>query len=109
MKTTVYKQVNNYGIKLFFPVVFKKLFIYFLLMLCMSYQLHASEDRIKGNGKLKTETRTISAFNEIHVSHAVKVVITKDDNYSLKIEGDENLLPYVEIHEKGNSLDIGMK
>ncbi|MDB5227736.1 MAG: putative lipoprotein [Bacteroidota bacterium] len=94
MKTTIYSTA-------------KKLFI-FLLMLSMSYALHAN-DRIKGNGQLKTETRTISAFKEIRVSHAVKLVITQEEKYAMKIEGDENLLPYLEIKQEGNLLDIGMK
>lgn len=87
----------------------KKLFIYLMLMFCMCFSLHASNDKIKESGKTKTETRTISAFKDIHVSHAIKLVITQEDKYALKIEGDENLLPNILINQNGNSLDIGMK
>jgi hypothetical protein len=63
-------------------------------------------ERIKGNGNIRTEERTVSSFDEIEVHGALAVYVTQGDFAPLKFEGDENLLQYVEVVEKGDKISI---
>lgn len=56
-----------------------------------------------------SETRAISPFTELTISHALKIMLTQSDNYSLKLEGDAEMIKDIEINQSGNSLSIGMK
>ncbi|MBS1916095.1 MAG: DUF2807 domain-containing protein [Bacteroidetes bacterium] len=61
---------------------------------------------IRGNGNLKTEERTISSFKDLQVSSTANVYLTQGDLKPVKITGDENLLPYVEVYQEGDRLVI---
>src|SRR5688500_11183561 len=63
-------------------------------------------ERIKGNGNIRTDQRSVSAFDEVEVHGAVHVFITQGELQPVRIEGDENLLEYVEIIEQGDKLEI---
>jgi hypothetical protein len=62
--------------------------------------------RVTGNGVMSTQQRTIGDFNGVEVSGPLKVFISQESVPSLKIEGDENLLEYVEIYKNGDELEI---
>jgi hypothetical protein len=62
--------------------------------------------RVTGNGKRATEQRNISGFSRIEVSGSYDVFFTQGDEYNVRIEGDENLLEYVETEEHGDVLEI---
>lgn len=82
----------------------KNVIFYFLFTMMLFHGLPAS-----AGGLQKTESRVVSAFSEINVSSALKLVITQSDDYSLKLEGDEDILRLVEIKQKGEVLNIGLK
>ena len=63
-------------------------------------------ERIKGNGVVKTETRSISDFNEISVTGAFNVNIFCSSNDNVTIETDENLMKLVETIVKDDELII---
>lgn len=63
-------------------------------------------DRIKGNGKVISQERTISNFTGIVVSDAIHVYLKNDSAFSVKVETDENLQQYVVIRETNGSLII---
>src|ERR1043166_7615487 len=62
--------------------------------------------RIRGNGIIKTETRTSGEFTSVNVSGAIDLYIKQDAVNSIKVEADENLLQYVEVHNDGGTLQI---
>lgn len=65
--------------------------------------------RVRGNGKLSTETRAAASFNGVKVSGAIDLYVRQDSSPSIKIEADENLLKYIEIENDGNMLVIHTK
>ena len=62
--------------------------------------------RIRGSGVIKTEGRAVSSFSNVHVSGAIDVYIKQDSVSSVKVEGDDNLLQYIEVQTNGSTLEI---
>jgi hypothetical protein len=60
---------------------------------------------IRGNGHIKTDDRTISAFTEINVGGAF-VIEWQSGPPALRITTDENLLSYIESDVSGNTLHL---
>lgn len=61
----------------------------------------------KGNGNVVTETRTLSSeFTEVSAAEGLDVYVTQDDNVSITIEADENIIEFIETELKGNELVI---
>jgi hypothetical protein len=65
--------------------------------------------RVRGNGHMKTEDRTVSSFKNVEVSGSTDVYVSQGDEHSIKIEGDENLLPYIEVSQEGDRVIIRNK
>lgn len=64
---------------------------------------------IKGNGIYKKESRSIAAFSGLASSGQMNVEISYGVSSDLQIEGDENILPYVETFVKNGVLKIRVK
>ncbi len=85
----------------------KRLFILSLLgVIIFSSCREVLGKRIRGNGSVKTETRSIGQFNNVHVSGSIDVYVRQDSNTSVKVEADENLLEYVIVENDGGTLSI---
>ena len=65
--------------------------------------------RVRGDGNIRTEDRPVSDFKNVDVSGAAKVLVSQGDHPSVKIEGDENLLPYMEVNQIGNKIEVREK
>jgi hypothetical protein len=65
--------------------------------------------RVHGDGNIKTEDRPVSDFKNVDVSGAAKVLVSQGDHPSVKIEGDENLLQYMEVTQVGNKIEVREK
>jgi hypothetical protein len=61
---------------------------------------------VKGSGNIKTEQREVSEFKSVKVGGAVVVEITAQKDYSLEIEGDDNILPLITTEVDGDTLKI---
>lgn len=66
-------------------------------------------ERIRGNRVIKSETRTTGAFSGIDVSGNTDVYIKQDPVVSIRIEADENLLPYILVENNNGKLVIHQK
>ena len=62
--------------------------------------------RVRGNGNIKTEDRSVSDFKNVEVDGAAKVLVSQGDHSSVKLEGDENLLSYMEVSQEGDRVII---
>lgn len=62
--------------------------------------------KVRGNGNIKTEERTVSNFKNVEVRGSINVYVSQGDIKPVKIEGDENLLQYVEVIEEGDRLIV---
>jgi hypothetical protein len=86
--------------------------IFVILFLAISMLTSCSDffgRRVRGNGKLATETRTAASFSGVKVSGAIDLYVRQDSSPSIKIQADENLLKYIEIRNDGNMLVIRTK
>lgn len=61
---------------------------------------------VQGNGVISTETRSAINANRIKMAGNFDVEITQGPTISVKIEGDENLLPYFIVENRGGYLVI---
>ena len=62
--------------------------------------------RVRGNGNIKTEEHSVSSFKNLEVSSTVNVYVSQGDVKPIRIEGDENLLPYIEVEQDGDDVII---
>jgi Putative auto-transporter adhesin, head GIN domain len=62
--------------------------------------------RVRGDGNIKTEEHTVSSFKNLKVSASINVYLTQGDIKPIRIEGDENLLPYIEVIQDGEDLVV---
>jgi Putative auto-transporter adhesin, head GIN domain len=80
-------------------------FLVFTLQSC--YYLGGK--RVRGNGNIQTEERTVSAFDQVEVHGSMEVYVTLGEIKPARLEGDENLLKYIEVKQTGNKLKVGTK
>ncbi|MFY0254298.1 head GIN domain-containing protein [Chitinophaga sp. 30R24] len=78
-------------------------------ILC-SFKVFKWEERIKGNGMIKEEARPVTgAFKNIATSGVFKVIIEQGSAHSIRIEAEENLLPYLLADISGDELELHTK
>jgi hypothetical protein len=87
-----------------------KKFLPFLLVAVLAASCHnVFGDKIKGNGNIKTESRTAGIFSSVDVSGSLDVYVRQDSACSVKVEADENLMNYIIVRTEGNLLVIETK
>jgi Putative auto-transporter adhesin, head GIN domain len=87
----------------------KKFFIVvFSFLILFSSCRYVTGERIRGNGYLKTEERSPGNFKSVASHGSFNVYISSGDQ-SVKIEAEENLLPYIETYVEGSTLHVGTK
>lgn len=62
--------------------------------------------RVKGSGTEKTEDRSVGSFTSVSSFGEYDVYLAQDSGYSVQIEADDNLLPYIETKVNGGVLEI---
>lgn len=65
--------------------------------------------RVKGSGKIETDSRNLGYFEAIKASQSIAVYVTKGEQDEIRIEADDNLLEYVVTEIESNRLRIAMK
>ena len=73
--------------------------------LLVSFSCNRNE-RIRGNGEVKEESRNAAPFKDISTSGAYKVIIQQGSGHSIRIAAEENLLPYIQTEISGGELQI---
>jgi hypothetical protein len=61
---------------------------------------------IEGNGISRTESRSVSGFDQISSSGDFHVIVMPGSKYSVEVTAETNLLPYIETDVVGNTLKI---
>ncbi|HEU4901590.1 MAG TPA: head GIN domain-containing protein [Flavisolibacter sp.] len=69
----------------------------------------SSRETIKGNGNLVTRDVPVSPFDALKASGVYELKLSQGDKEAVKIEADENLQQYFNVHNEGNTLVIDMK
>ena len=75
-----------------------QIFLFLLISLSISNPIFAK--MVKGNGNVKSEMREVSNFCTIKVGGAFKIILMQNDDYSLKITADENLIEIIKTKVK---------
>lgn len=68
-----------------------------------------AQKKIKGNGKVTTDTRTVSEFDKIGIAGSFDVILVKGNEGEITIEAEENLMEYIVTEVKKGSLKIKHK
>ncbi|HWI93549.1 MAG TPA: head GIN domain-containing protein [Flavisolibacter sp.] len=91
----------------------KKLFLTALAGLFLASFSHAQDDNkretIEGDGKSVTRDVTVSSFSALQASGVYELKLSQGTKESVKIEADENLQQYFNVHNEGNKLVIDME
>lgn len=69
----------------------------------------AGGKRITGNNQVTTENRQINGFTGIEVAGPFKVYLTQGNEFSVRIEAEENLMDYIITKKDGDVLEIKTK
>jgi hypothetical protein len=87
----------------------KQLFVALALLISISSLAQWPWKKIEGNGHIKKETRAVSGYTAISSSGAWDVMVAYGESNSIEVEGDENLLEYIETKVENGKLSIGSK
>jgi len=87
----------------------KKLCVFFLLVVVCASCRFAIGKRIEGSGNSRREERTMSEVRSIDLAGPFDVYVTQENDTRVSVEGDENLLEYVETVRKGDVLQIAVR
>ncbi len=87
------------------PFIFMFLFVFF------ASSAHAQwgwSKKVKGNGSVTTESRSVDDFNKVSVSTGLDVVYSQGP-FNVEVEADSNLHEYIITEVKGNTLIVRRK
>jgi hypothetical protein len=62
---------------------------------------------VEGNGHIIREERAISGFRTVDATGFMNVYLTQGDGFHIQLEGESNILPYIETRLEGNKLIVG--
>jgi Putative auto-transporter adhesin, head GIN domain len=82
------------------------LFVSVLSIIVLSSCHHFFGERVRGNGNIKSEGRNAGQFISVDVGGEIDVYIKQDSVRSIRVEADENLLPYIEVISEGDKVYI---
>lgn len=54
-------------------------------------------DTVRGSGTVVTQDRNVGSFDEIELNGGIVVRLKLDSVHSVKVEGDDNLMEYIEV------------
>ena len=81
-----------------------------LLVICIGCRSFSGSDEvIKGNGKIETKSFPESGFNAVFIKGGWTADIRYSETFSIQIETDENIFPYLDVSLTGTTLNIGFK
>ncbi|HJT73936.1 MAG TPA: DUF2807 domain-containing protein, partial [Chitinophaga sp.] len=79
------------------------------LFIFSAFTVAGFNEKIKGSGNIKQEARTAGSFNSISTSGSYNVYIQPGSGNEVKIEADDNILPYIVTEVNGDELDVHTK
>ena len=84
------------------------LFFIILLVTLSSCEINGYRT-IRGNGRVISQSRSVSSFSGLSLTGAIDAVITQGATETLRIEAEENILEYIEVSNDGDRLRIAIK
>jgi hypothetical protein len=77
--------------------------IFFLLAGCDSLRT------VRGTGDMANEVREVSDFSAVHLAGVGTLIVDFGEKEDLRIEAEDNLLPYLESEVEGDTLILGAR
>lgn len=72
--------------------------------------LLSAQRSVRGSGNVVTQDRDVEkTFTEIDASNAIKVIVERGDQHSIRVEADDNLIDHIETEVYGNALHARIK
>lgn len=68
-----------------------------------------AQEKIKGNGNVSKKTVTTADYDQIHISGFFNVTLIAGTEGKITIEGESNIIAFVDCKVDGNSLNIGVE
>ncbi|WP_418514067.1 head GIN domain-containing protein [Corallibacter sp.] len=84
----------------------KQTILLFTFLLCITSMF---SQRVKGNGKMTTVTRTTASYDGVYCGGFMDFELVKGKEGSIIIEGEENLIDYIITEVKDNKLIVKTK
>lgn len=84
----------------------KYIFVLLLIAAAFSSCFLFEGERVRGDGNIVTEDRSITGFEGVESNDMFEVFITSGADNSVKVEADKNLMDYIETEVRGNVLRI---
>lgn len=72
-------------------------------------QWWSGTEEINGNGKMTTQSRTVSEYDQVSLLGNMDVELVQGKEGNLKVEAEENLIKYIITEVEDNSLKIRVK
>lgn len=63
---------------------------------------------IRGSGDVVSRQENFDDFDSLRVSHGCQVSVSQSQTYSVVVRIDDNLEQYLDVHQSGSSLRIGL-
>jgi hypothetical protein len=79
------------------------------ILALISAAIFTSCEKIKGEGGIITESRSVDQFHSVGLSISATVYFTQSSEYSLHISGQDNVLDKIETKIEGDELVIKLK
>lgn len=83
--------------------------VFILVFLALFIQGCAGLRTVRGTGDMVSEEREISGFTAMDFAGIGTVIIELGEEEALRIEGEDNLLQYIETEVRGDTLHIEMR
>lgn len=87
----------------------KNLVVILLTVLLVSVSLTGCKGLIKGSGEIETKDFTFTDFSEVKADDGFDVDIVYGASYNITINADNNLLDYVQVLKKDDTLKLSLK
>jgi hypothetical protein len=92
------------------PLNMKKLVLVALLgIIVFSSCRFMGGRRVEGNGNIVSREKSVGSFRAVDVSGALNVMVKQDSQQSVRVETDENLHEFLDIHENNGVLYIATR
>lgn len=86
-----------------------KILTIFSAALLLASCINPFNKTVKGNGQSTTQERSVSETSKIKTSGSFDIHIIEGNSFSVKVQADENLMPYIITENKDGFLNIHAK
>jgi hypothetical protein len=87
----------------------KRIFIPTTILLAALILSGCGFQMVTGSGRIASETRNVSGFTSVTLAGIGNVYLTQGTTESVRIEAEDNLIPYFDTSVQGSTLKIGIK